>query len=282
MNINVGKRLINELNIAVYKGVVQTDPWDSNSYLWLADEYAENGEWEKAVKVLEKGYKQLGGSQDLQQRKKAYAAKIDTQAAIQQELPEHIRKGIVHYTDDCYDVYSYDEQGRLVKKECYDAAGNLEDYYTYSYNSHDGQQCSQLKMESYDSDGSLGYYDIYYYDRCDGQYRLVKKEEYGLDESNEDLNHTYSYDKQGNLVKEEWHGCYYCTYSYNKQGELVKEERHDSGGSLQYYHMYNYDKCGNLMKEERYDSGGSLEYYCIYHYDEQHNLIRNAEHGSDG
>ena len=64
-----------EQAIAAYEIVIQIDPKNTEAYLGLAEAYAESGNLEKAVKVLEQGYKRTK-SKELQQEKESYVLEL--------------------------------------------------------------------------------------------------------------------------------------------------------------------------------------------------------------
>ena len=64
-----------EQAIAAYEIVIQIDPKNTEAYLGLAEAYAESGNLEKAVKVLEQGYKKTE-SKELQQEKESYVLEL--------------------------------------------------------------------------------------------------------------------------------------------------------------------------------------------------------------
>ncbi len=80
-----------EQAIAAYEIVIQIDPKNTEAYLGLAEAYAENGDLEKAVKVLEQGYKKTK-SEELQEEKELYVLELAQDSLYLGEMTEQTEK----------------------------------------------------------------------------------------------------------------------------------------------------------------------------------------------
>lgn len=143
-------------------------------------------------------------------------------------------------------VYSYDEQGNLVKYTPYDSTGALQ---------------WGAKDHIYDEQGNR-----------------IARISYGepdvIDEWDE-----YRYDEQGNCILQAKHtsdGSYlwWDEYVYDGQGNCIEMISHEDAGIFQRV-AYGYDNKGNLTSEGFYDSDNVLNCLNEYVLDDQGNHIRD-------
>lgn len=80
-----------EQAIAAYEIVIQIDPKNTQAYLGLAEAYAESGNMEKAVKVLERGYKKTE-AQELQDEKELYILDLAQDSLYPGEMTEQVEE----------------------------------------------------------------------------------------------------------------------------------------------------------------------------------------------
>lgn len=80
-----------EQAIAAYEIVIQIDSKNTEAYLGLAEAYAENGNLEKAVKVLEQGYKRTK-SKELQEEKESYVLELAQNSLYPSEMTEQMEE----------------------------------------------------------------------------------------------------------------------------------------------------------------------------------------------
>lgn len=80
-----------EQAIAAYEIVIQIDPKNTEAYLGLAEAYAESGNMEKAIKVLEQGYKKTK-AQELQEEKESYVLDLAQDSFYLGEMTEQVEE----------------------------------------------------------------------------------------------------------------------------------------------------------------------------------------------
>lgn len=80
-----------EQAIAAYEIVIQIDPKNTEAYLGLAEAYAESGNMEKAIKVLEQGYKKTK-AQELQEEKESYVLDLVQDSFYLGEMTEQVEE----------------------------------------------------------------------------------------------------------------------------------------------------------------------------------------------
>lgn len=111
--LDLGKKYLNELNyeqaIVSYEMAIEIDPMSVDAYLGLASVYEEQGEYEKAISVLEEGYDATGNLlllEELERFKQIQSTSIDSFqnettentliGEIKSEIPGKVVDGVYH------------------------------------------------------------------------------------------------------------------------------------------------------------------------------------------
>lgn len=171
------------------------------------------------------------------------------------------------------DSYTYDEKGNVLTHKTYDKHSQMSSETTNTYN-ESGQLISQL-FTNRDGDFYTRKSDFTYNE--DGL--LIKKvESYPNDPDNE-VFFLYSYDENGNLIKEEWITVYKGTqtphswkaWTYDAKGNKLTET--DNRG---FKTQWTYDDRGNVLSETPCDNVGNYMLGTTYTYNEKNQLLTKS------
>lgn len=141
--------------------------------------------------------------------------------------------------------HEYDAQGRLIRTSGGEKPGVTESTTTYSYDN-----AGQLISELYVSEDAKG--------------------------ANYSVQHSYEYDKEGNLIRKKEEGSsnvssssnYVFTYeyAYDGNGNMTRETQYYTDGAVLYDHLYEYDENDVLKKEIQKNPDGSVSATVSYQY----------------
>ena len=180
--------------------------------------------------------------------------------------------GIVNSTT----TYTYDAKGYLVsEKTVFSEGSNDEIQYTYDARGN----CIK---ETYLSDGKLNWYTTSTYDAKDNMIKSVDIDADG----NVQATVTCAYDSNGNPTKYTMDGfnSYSETYTYDKNGYLIKTEQLGNdfifgGTDTQATIVYTNDADGNCIKEtysEKYADGSGGTVVSTYTYDKGNKMLTES------
>jgi YD repeat-containing protein len=193
-------------------------------------------------------------------------------------------------------VYTYDEEGNLMRQEVtynetlmaydytYDANNNLihaeytDEGVVVAVHDYAYDENGLIIRESY-QEGDVVHYD--YENSYDDNGNLIKSE---FKTPDGDHVYTYTYNDEGNLVNE--HGTalneywYNIDYTYNADGQLMQKVYTDNEEDS-YTADYAYDNAGNCIKEETNYSNGGKEVF-TQEYDANGNVTKEMLTASDG
>ena len=177
--------------------------------------------------------------------------------------------------DDAFnEAYTYDESGNVLTYKSYDKYSGLTKETTYTYNDA-GQLVSQLFTSKEDAFSHTEKSDFTY--REDGL--LIKKvATYPADPGNA-VHLIYSYDDNGNLIKEEWINVNdgvqtphsWKAWTYDEKGNKLSET--DNRG---FKTEWTYDDRGNMLSEEQYNDRGDYWKGVTYTYDKQNRVLTES------
>ena len=263
--------------IIEFEAAIEIDDMRSDTYIGLAEVYIEQGDLQKAIEILEKGYEKTKAD--------AISAKLD-----------EIKSGAV-----------YDMQGRQRMMTHYDAEGKLDWYHVYDYEGDKQSKATRYNaagkaQESidikYDKDGNE--IQTYENDSDTGElakvsiiYKNGKKDkqvaEYISSGAKRVIN--YIYDSKERVSKEiEKYSSEEDAFtvenrlSYDSAGNVISRTSYING-SKSYSNEYEYDKNGNCVKHVFYlfeDGKKKADRYTIYKNDDNGELIAEYTYDADG
>ena len=178
------------------------------------------------------------------------------------------RQSICHYG------YDYDT-GELATKKFTDHNFN-EQYTNYIYDKK-----GRLFYESSgSSDHSAGHCSTeYIYDESDN---LIERIHTHYPSKEKEINY-YTYDKNGNLIKDVLDSCglnkHIMEYSYDADGKMIRKLFIHPDGD-EYTYDYIYDSKGNLIKKIYNQAGSDYREITDYFYDENNNLVKLVYRGN--
>ena len=240
-------------------------------YLTAADICVEQGDSERAEKILNDAQEAVGEEADISD--KLY--EINGKRPISKLENEYYNNGALMVE------YVYDGDGLLIKEIRYDEGGSVIQYYTYEEHDENGmpRRCNHYYADSEELRG----YDIREYDENGF---LKKKSNYSTDGTQEEY-YTYEYDENGNHTARNTYsaeGVLWFRDEYDENGNLINEYRYntDGSGSIEYLYISEYDENGNVVKHSNYEGGSNLLYYYVYEHDENGDLLKYTEYdGND-
>lgn len=212
-------------------------------YLTAADICVEQGDSERAEKILNDAQEAVGEEADISD--KLY--EINGKRPISKLENEYYNNGALMVE------YVYDGDGLLIKEIRYDEGGSVIQYYTYEEHDENGNHTA---MNTYSSEG-----DLWFRDENDENGNRVKQ-------------YRYSADGNGSID-------YLYLWEYDAKGQVVKHSNYEGGSDLLYYYVYEYDENGNLLKYTNYDENDTVLYYYTYEYDENGNRIKESMYDSN-
>lgn len=262
---DLGVRYLSEGNyeeaVIAFTAAIKIDSKRPEAYLGLSDAYTEQGDIANAVKVLERGRDQTDDP------------------AIQERLEQLLA---LQNSGDLYSyiIYSYDGQGREIRRASYDANGQLQWANDLEYDELSGEVNKRIR---YSAENKVEGWTIYYlYFHPDGG-------EW----------HTYpiiNYDADGQILLRDNEDCvvsgdkltqYICTDSRGTSvyelanGRVMRETRTETDG------YYDEEICENIFNEsgkmtsQRIYYDGVLYYEHTYEYDDTNNTVQITSWGKD-
>ena len=284
---DLGVRYLSEGNyeeaVIAFTAVIKIDSKRPEAYLGLSDAYTEQGDIANAVKVLERGQEQTG-DQTIQERLEQLLALQDSGAL------------------NSYGVYSYDEQGREIRRAFYRTDGSLVGAWESEYD--DVISSRLVKQIEYSEENTVKGWNIYYPVR-ENSYSLgglrVEYDANGQVVLGENENCTIAggmlvqYEKtdsaggrsvwelvDGRIVRE----LYYAVDGslieqiYNADRELTND-RYYQNGDLIFDDTYEYDDANHTVNCRKWSkTGANRDYQIISRYDEQGRLVEQYNNGA--
>jgi YD repeat-containing protein len=188
-------------------------------------------------------------------------------------------------------TYKYDEKGRMIWLEEINYTDQIIDDEYYSAEFHYDDKDRVIKKISVESHGLVSTYQYFY----DDEDKLVKETQKNQAWEYEKI---YTYDSNGNLIKEENYSSdselYIVEYIY-EDGLLVEQIYEYSitiekiSANTKFNEKYYYDENGNMIKKEfesitifNSEVNSEINMTNTYKYDENNNLIEEFESGDRG
>jgi len=220
-------------------------------YLYEADVYLKQNNYDKAVATLDEGIAK-NGSETLINRKK-YICNNIVQVSMEP-------------TDGGVGIYNeYNNAGNLIREELYDSEFDATGWNEYEYDLQGFlQSCS-----SYNVNGNLEKYTQYIYDEAGV---LYASEEYNVKQVMQ-ARHEYLYDSLGRESEVLNYGknnklAWKTKREYDTFGRLVRNTGYDAKNRAQGWVDTTYDGKGNIVMMARYDSKGKIVEWNETKYDE--------------
>ena len=292
--------------LADFEQALELDETNAVSYyLAIADVYIRQGDYDKALEILNEGLEKTDQNQRIAAKIEELGSEnvLDSSGNIRKTSSYDASGNLIWYHE-----FTYDEKGRKTSVTAYDGTGNqieeLEITYQnnlpsagYSYNNENGDIIKQfytyddsgntVRMDEYREDDVLSRYFIYEYD-ADGN--AVREEQYNGNGNLQSVN-IREFNEQGKVVRQEDYGVApdqtlslsdYHLREYDSLGNQIKYSHYDSDNQLLGYQTWEYGENGNLIRYSQYDSNGQLEWYYLYTYDETGRRIESEEYDSAG
>lgn len=262
---DLGIRYLSEGNyeeaVIAFTAAIKIDSKRPETYLGLSDAYTEQGDVEKAIETLERGQEQTD-DQTIKER-------LEQLLALQ-------NSGDLY----SYIIYSYDEQGREIRRASYDANGQLQWANDLEYDELSGEVNKRIR---YSAENKVEGWSVYYlyFHPGGGEW------------------HTYpiiDYDADGQILLEDGENCVVFggdLTQYSKtdsrgtsvyelaNGRVMRETRTETGG------YYDEEVCENIFNEsgkmtsQRIYYDGVLYYEHTYEYDDTNNTVQIASWGKN-
>ncbi len=290
------------LAMADYETALELDEGFVQAYLKLADVCIGQGDYEKALELLQKGLEKTGQNEEIAEKLSELQQYIETsentEAAEETSVSAFREARVEIYRVDGEEnetltlVYenSYDEAGHRIRSKAeikesnegglagdgwydiysYDEAGNHihTDYSNYGYGQFEG-----YFENEFDGSGNC-INENFYYD-WDNRARLYQRTENHYDETGKLIYQDSSYYDINSPNDGAITGTSHNDYIYNDRGQLVRQECVFFGNS--WYYEYIYDESGKRIQENRYDEG-SMSSSKENEYDENGNRICEREY----
>ena len=173
----------------------------------------------------------------------------------------------------------YDEKGREVEYLYYDEKGELQMRCVNEYDDKD----QLIKATDYDSDGKVTDYYIYEYDANGNNIHHENTTEDG----NLSMSTDSEYDDKGRIIRVHYdfygYGEWTIEYAYNGDN-IDKVTRYNSDGTIFSVTLYKYNESTPDLTEaiENYDGNNNLQHRYEYRYDENGNEISYAMFDAKG
>ncbi len=154
-----------------------------------------------------------------------------------------LKASYTDFTNNCSDetTYEYDSQGRVIK-ETFTSSDDMGGWGYTEVHTWSGNVCN---IVSTDTDGVVTKYTI-----------------------------TYTYDREGRVIKEVYDDIFTSEYQYDKYGNQIYNKWSDVDGNNHLYRC-EYDANGNLVFEY-YEENGILQYKYSAKYDDQGQLMNES------
>lgn len=294
------------LALADYEQALELDETNAEIYyLAIADVYIRQGDYDKALEILNEGMEKTNQNQRIAAKIGELGSEsvLDSSGNIRKTSSYDASGNLIWYHE-----FKYDEKGRKTSVASYDGKGNqtgeLEITYEnnlpsagYSYNNENGDIIKQfytyddsgntVRMDEYREDDVFSRYFIYEYD-ADGN--AVREEQYNGNGNLQSVN-IREFNEQGKVVKQEDYYAEpdqslslldYHLREYDSRGNQIKYSHYDSDNQLLEYQTWEYEANGNLFRYSRYDSDEQLEWYWLYTYDETGRRIVSEQYDGNG
>ena len=261
--------------LADFEAALAADETLAEAWLGLADVYIRQGDYDKAMEVLQEGLDKTGGE--------AIADKIaEIESGNVTDSSGNTRRESIYGEDGslrCYFTYTYDAQSRMASCTGFDAAGNQADHLDLAYDEA-GNQVVGIAYWVYD--GTIGKAEMEY----DEAGHCIKE----LDYQNGRLNGywQYSYDDAGNRIRAEYYYPEsgklqsYALYQYDVAGNIVGIQYYNGDGTLHSSSVYTHNENGTCISCHDYNGNGQLTQYSLYIYDENGKQIVSEHYDADG
>ena len=266
---------------ADYEAAIALDETLPGGWLGLADVYIRQGDYDKALETLREGLDKTGGDQSIADKIEEMEAGnfTDSSGNIRRMSRYDGNRNLLYYL-----TYTYDGQGREASVTSFDAGGTQLGHVDHVYD-----QAGNRIVYGYAPNRNDGHLIVteYEYDAAGNRTKLTNHASDSLD-SEVERSIQYTYDGEGNRVREEWYDGqgnlkWYETSVYDAAGLEVRNERYDPDGTLECDWSYEYDGQGNKIRTELYGADGAmLTYYIIYTYDDAGNCLSQEYYDADG
>ena len=265
---------------ADYEAAIALDETLPGAWLGLADVYIRQGDYDKALETLREGLDKTGGDQSIADKIEEMESGnfSDSAGNIRRMSRYDGNRNLLYYL-----TYTYDGQGREASVTSFDAGGTQLGHVDHVYD-----QAGNRIVYGYAPNRNDGHLIVteYEYDAAGNRTKLTNHASDSLD-SEVDQSIQYTYDGEGNRVREEWYDGQgnlelYETSVYDASGLEVRNERYDPDGTLECYWSYEYDGQGNKIRTELYGADGAMLTYYIYSYDDAGNCLSQEYYEADG
>ncbi len=159
------------------------------------------------------------------------------------------------------------QDGRIIRKSSYDAAGNLTASYEYIY---DERGNNTEGTWFFSNRGVLMKAEFVY----DDQGRQIEITHFGT--GNIATNKTFqSFDDQGKLTVSEYYGAWpdsapvFTYYHYDETGFPVRQQTEDDSHNILHYELFTANRFGKVAEYTSYDGQDKPVYTIRYLYDEE-------------
>lgn len=278
---DLGIRYLNEGNyeeaIIAFNAAIEIEPNNPNGYLFLAEVYIAQNDFEKAKDILESGYA-ITKSQELQDRiSEIESGNIKDYLGNLRKYSYFDENGILLWTH----LRDYNEKNIATRITCLDANGSEVAQVTYEYD-NEGKR-------TVDS-GGYNYADGIFtrvINEYDNNGNLVKASTYNITSGLMEEYHTYTYTDGDKYSRIDYYTpdnntTGYSLYTWNSNGKILSRISYSETGQLEYDWRYFYDANDNLVRWEGYDSSGELYSVQIHEYDSNNNEIRIIHQDGNG
>ena len=163
-------------------------------------------------------------------------------------------------------VRKYNNQGKLIDETSYDPFGNINENTTHTYDEKGNPAEFHQKSRTFEYKTSSLY---------DEKGNIIQQTENHTGSKQAIRTFTYKYDSKGRKVEEVESNNPQrpITYTYDKNGNMVKKEID---------HMFKYDINGNTLEEIEIDSDGKVKNKILCKYDLGGNNIERVKTTKDG
>lgn len=268
--------------IISFTKALKIDPKQPQAYVSLAQVYMTQNMPIQAQAVLDSGFANTKADEI-------------RQAYIDLNFTPPAKTETEEKSNGRYYIYSYDEDGNILRITKYDADGNVTSYEIYEYD-RDG---NKISCTSCDSTGLITYYETYRYEFYpDGTVKTEFISYYPEYPEQEVCLFFRTYDENGQLVwmNNSSSASYdaeiivndasapapygiksidddgrWSIIQFNENGDYLSEAYYMEDGRQTTTLTYEYDENGNNIRTNSYNSDGVLYSYAIHTYDENGN-----------